>query len=50
MQLSYVMRRGDWIKLAIIVLVGTFAVTKLYTEYQTTIAQYEHLQRVVDNI
>ena len=49
-QLSMVMRKGDWIKLFIIVAVGYIAITKLYVDYQTTIKEYEKIQQVANKI
>lgn len=41
LKLSYVMRKGDWVKLGVLLVVGIIAISSLYREYQKTTAEYE---------
>ncbi len=41
-RISYVMRKSDWIKLAILIVVGAVAITGLYREYLKTNQEFNN--------
>lgn len=42
-KLSYVVKKSDWLKLSILILVGAIAISTLYVEYQKTSSEYDRV-------
>ncbi len=41
-RISYVMKKSDWVKLAILIVVGAVAITGLYREYLKTNQEFDN--------